>query len=611
MFDPSRRLHLSNRSATREQPLALADVVILRSGPSAASQGDPQKIADFLGIQATCVVLTAAGLDAAGSVPEIVPACTCLIADAGTLVRAAKAMRDGASGLHRLTDRAEHLFVYGFRPTAEHGAVLSALSSGSIGGIQPLRGHAKFQVADDHHEWCGQFAGLSFGTTNAAIDNTFIDGEAPRYNGLILAGDKPFFVRATSGRCQVFLSACAELADLDEAVDRQLPLLTWFSRLAPLMMFLRGALGDRVWHNDNPRACFIIDDPWLKNDRYGFLEYERLVASMRQRKYSTSIAFIPWNYRRSSRDVTKLFSSKNQVPRLCVHGCDHTSGEFAATDIGALRRKARMALKRMQIHHRLSGVPFDDVMVFPQGLFSAEAIAALKTSGYLAAVNSDLFPSTEPESLHLRDLLDVAVTNFDDFPLFGRRYPSDLADFAFDLFLGKPALAVEHHGYFRDGYAALESFVERLNGLDERLEWADLGTICSCACLTRVAPDGEVQIRFYTSRFSLTNRGTATRRYSLVRQQTAGGPAPCVTINGREWSAQREDGRVRVNLSLDPGQTADIGITSDDIHLTDPEWRESPLHNAKVLIRRHLSEFRDNHVDTSRVLSTIVATARN
>ncbi|PYI89806.1 MAG: hypothetical protein DME26_00200, partial [Verrucomicrobia bacterium] len=166
-------------------------------------------------------------------------------------------------------------------------------------------------------------------------------------------------------------------------------------------------------------------------------------------------------------------------------------------------------------------------------------------------------------------------------------------------------------GYFRNGCAALESFVERLNGLDERLEWSDLGTICSHACSTRVGADGEVQVRFYTSRFSLTNRGTTSRKYSLVRRQRADGPSPSVTVDGREWHAQREDGHLRVSLSLDPGQTANITVSSGETDLIGPRWRTSPLHYAKVLIRRHLSEFRDNHVDTSRVLSAIVATARS
>src|SRR5207248_2798636 len=118
-----------------------------------------------------------------------------------------------------------------------------------------------------------------------------------------------------------------------------------------------------------------------------------------------------------------------------------------------------------------------------------EAMAALKAVGYLAAINSYLSPSTRPETLTLRDLLQVAVMRFADFPLFGRRYPRDVAEFAFDLFLGKPALAVEHHGYFRDGYQSLHAFVQDLSRLDARLEWTTVGNICSQACLTRVAKD--------------------------------------------------------------------------------------------------------------------------
>jgi hypothetical protein len=588
--------------------IAPVDVVILRW--TAPSQCPPQKIVSFLGVQARCVELAAADLNDVESVSQVVPRCKCLVVDGETLAKAAEAMGDVRGLLGLTSEVAEHVFVYGFQPNERHNAVLDTLSSGSICGVQPLRGRAGFHVVDDR-KWCGQFSGLSFGETNPAIDKQFVFGSGgARHDALVLVGDRPFFIRAKLGRCQMFLSACAEVADLDAKVGRQMRVLSWFSRLVPLMMFLRGALGNRVWRNENPRACFIIDDPLLKNDRYGFLEYGRLVESMRRWKFSTSIAFIPWNYRRSRREVAALFSSRNDGPSLCVHGCDHTGGEFAAADMGSLRTKAQIALKRMELHRQLSGVPFDDVMVFPQGLFSAEAMTALKACGYLAAVNSDVFPSTQPESRPLRDLLDVAISGSDDFPLFGRRYPHDPAEFAFDLFMGKPALAVEHHGYFRNGYAALESFVERLNGLDARLEWSDLGTICSRACLARVGADGDVQVRFYTSRFSLTNCEAAARKYCLTRRQTSDGPAPSVTIDGHKCAVQHEDGYLRVNLSLDPGQTADIRTSAGEFDLAGPRRRAWPLHGMKVLLRRRLSEFRDNHLDTNRVLSAIAATAR-
>jgi hypothetical protein len=376
------------------------------------------------------------------------------------------------------------------------------------------------------------------------------------------------------------------------------------------MMFFRGALKDRVWHGDQPRACFIIDDPLLR-ESYGFLDYRRLAESMRQHSFSTSIAFIPWNYRRSDGKVAKLFSSSDGHAFLCVHGCDHTGAEFATTELEALRGKAKLALERMRAHRSLSGVPFDDVMVFPQGLFSVEAMMALKDVGYLAAVNSDVYPSTTSETLPLRDLLDVAVTRFADFPLFGRRYPSDLAEFAFDLFLGKPALAVEHHGYFRDGYEVIGAFVERLNSLDEQLEWTNLATICSRACLSRTAMDGSVYVRFYTNRFRLTNDGAQRRNYLLLRRQMPHVPLPSITLDEREWGCEPEDGYLKIQLSLNAGQTADIRVSSAPSDANTTPWRGTGFHDVRVGIRRFLSEFRDNHVDTNRILSALASTARH
>src|SRR5438046_968071 len=122
---------------------------------------------------------------------------------------------------------------------------------------------------------------------------------------------------------------------------------------------------------------------------------------MRRNRFSACIAFIPWNYRRSSRDAAALWSSGGRVPGLCVHGCDHTWGEFAIADGASLHGKARLALERMRTHHRLSGVPFEEIMVFPQGLFSVEAMAALERAGYLAAVNTDLFPAPSRATMAL------------------------------------------------------------------------------------------------------------------------------------------------------------------------------------------------------------------
>lgn len=585
------------------------DVVVLCWNMPALTDRCAHEIAQFLGASTTYASVHSVPLDDREAVQNLLQ-CTCLIVAAETLAKAADAIPGGVGALRSLTDLAESIFIYGFEPIDRHAAILEALSSGGLLGVQPLPNtDVNFEIAKGCREWCGEFSGLSLPATRRTTEHFFLEGSTARRDVVVRAGGKPFFVRMEQGRSQLFFLACGELADLDEKVPRGSRLLAWFSKLVPLMMFLRGGLGDRVWRGDRPRACVIIDDPLLKK-RYGFLEYRRLVELMRGQRFSTCFAFIPWNYRRSSKAVAQLLSSNGGSSGLCVHGCDHTGGEFATSHFESLCGKAQLALERMRAHYRLYGVPFDEVMVFPQGLFSSEAIKALAACGYLAAVNTDLSPSDE-EGVTLRDLLDVAVTAFADFPLFGRHYPRDPADFAFDLFLGKPALVAEHHGYFRNGYATLGAFVERLNQLDPRLEWSGLGAICSRACLKRMAPDDEVHVRFYTNYFQLTNNGPRTQRYVLFRRRKAEGSRTAVTVNGRLWPQEQDDDSLTMRLSLDAGQTADIRVSPSRADQAPTGlWKPSGIHQARVLLRRVLCEVRDNHIETNRWLAGFVSAAR-
>ena len=588
----------------------ISEVVVLCWSTPSASDLQAQKIAAHLGAEVNFVALAPRAPDDSASIGEAVPKCICLIVDAETLAKAAYLMPGGTSGLQGLTSLAEYVLIYGFQPIDSHCAILRTLTSGGLASVQPLLPDASFHVSGDHREWCGQFSGLSVKAADSSREKSFVEGtDLQRQDAMIRAGNRPFFVRRKIGESQVFFWPCSELANLDENVPRGSRPSSWFSRLAPLMMFLRGALGDRLWHNEHPRACIMIDDPLLKG-RYGFLEYRRLLDLMRTQQFCASIAFIPWNYRRSSKKVGDLVSANYGRPFLCVHGCDHTQLEFASTELEVLSGKARLALERMRIHSQLSGVAFDDVMVFPQGCFSAEAVTALKSSGYLAAVNGDVCPASRPETFVLRDLLEVAVTRFAGFPLFGRRYTIELADFAFDLFVGRPALAVEHHEYFRNGYGALESFVEQINALDERLEWANLGTICSHACLIKILENGVTHVRFYTDRFTLQNRGAEARSYLLYRRLANAEPVPAITVDGRKWVCHREGDNFKICVSLEAGQTAEIRIWPE-ASSGGSTWKPTDVHNVKVGIRRLLSEFRDNHVVTTKILNQMLTILMN
>jgi hypothetical protein len=374
------------------------------------------------------------------------------------------------------------------------------------------------------------------------------------------------------------------------------------------MMLLFQVGGKCFWHNESPGACFIIDDPLLRK-RYGFLSYDKLLALMERERFTASIAFIPWNRKRSHQRIAELFRRNPCKYSLCVHGCDHTRGEFGGSTVESLQQKAQRALDRMAQHQELTGLAFDSVMVFPQGIFSSEAMDALSARGYLAAVNSTHQQVNRPETLLLlRDLLEVAVTCYSLCPLFVRHYPSDMAGLAFDLFLGKPALLVEHHGYFGDGYAALRDAVRQLDTMQEGLAWDSLGEVCTRACVKRMVPHGEIHIRFYCDRFRYRNDCDQTQACVFCRYFVNGAIPNAVIVNGTATACGYEDGFLRIPHSLTPGQAVEIRIERD---------RPAPLalptvsrpEGARVFLRRKLSEIRDNHVQTNRTLNALASMA--
>lgn len=200
-------------------------------------------------------------------------------------------------------------------------------------------------------------------------------------------------------------------------------------------------------------ASIIIDDPLLR-ENYGFLNYRKLLHLADQHNFHATIAFIPWNYDRTDNKIAALFRDRPDRLSLCVHGCDHTKGEFGSTNHAFLDHIIDLATARMQEHERLTGIAFERVMVFPQGVFSNESLEALKRHGYLAAINTEIQPVKDPLSKAL--------------PLFQRWKFSEIDDH-------NPAFIMTHHDDFKDGYRELTATVDRLNAQD--VIWGNVGDV--------------------------------------------------------------------------------------------------------------------------------------
>jgi len=522
-----------------------------------------------------------------------------LMASADTLETLLKTSADSGEFRPELHRVSPELFIFGFRGDGSHNRLLQKLTAGSITGASELPGVAGLSAPAEARDFCRQFAGLTITPADSTFD-AFFAGAAGSCDTLLRAGERPFVVRHNSSEGRLTLVACADLADLEEPMAKPASLLAFFSRLGPLLMFLREAFPGFVWENSQPVACFIIDDPLL-SESYGFLNYRRLLEEMAGVPFSISIAFIPFNFKRSRKTVADLFRKHSGALSLCVHGCDHTAGEFGGTDRKALELQAARALNRMISHQKRAGVSFDRVMVFPQGIFSRAAMEALGSLDYAAAINSSQFPVGETEAIPLRELLEVATHRFSSVPLFVRRYPQTLAETAFDLFLGKPALLVEHHGFFRNGFAPLREAIQTINKMDSRLTWMSPEQVCSTTTVARTLPGDTTEVRFFCDRLRFTNR--LGRKRGFIFRRPAPGRIRNIAVNRESVQPLLQGGELNVHCTLDSGETAEIKVDREMMP-ESAEHRQTRGYHARVFVRRMLSELRDNYIDKSPSLTS-------
>ncbi len=557
------------------------------------------KLATFMGVPVRGVPLAATADGQRREILQLMRQAGCVAVSASTLRQclSRSSLLDMLQSME--VESATKLFVYGFRQGASDSELIRELSGGAFSSVGQLEAGAnRYCVSSNSKSFCQEFCGLTFGTADRENDSVFQRSKSEgRTVDLIRVGGDPFLAGVQNGASFIVLSGARQILDIDATVAPGVRRLDWFSRLVPVLMFLRHAFGDRCWQPGKKLACFIVDDPLL-HDRHGFLEFDTLLAAMEQERFTTNLAFIPWNYRRSHPRVAELFRKHPRRLSLSIHGCDHTKREFGDTAAAPLLSKARASRARMAKHRELTGVPCDNVMVFPQGVFSTAALRAMKQAGFLAAVNSTPFPVDDPpEKLRVRDLLSPAVTRHSSLPLFIRHYPARLAEFALDLFLGKPALMVEHHDYFRDGYHQLEAFAAQINHLSDTIYWCGLEEIARNSFLWRTDAAEIVHVRLFCDQSIVANKWPTPRFFkfskSLDRDQLK---SPAVAANGEYMTTVTSESEVCFERKLQPGEQVAIELGAPEGALSGGLRFGSAWYRAKVFARRRLCELRDNYL---------------
>src|SRR6266480_8029981 len=380
------------------------------------------------------------------------------------------------------------------------------------------------------------------------LSGDFFHTDGGSLTQLIAGEDKAAFLKVSCNGLPVFISS-ERLIDIDaELTTFNFDIRQHFFSAVPFVSYIRWAFPQSSWHAPEASACLVIDDPLLK-PTHGFVDFKELLSLMKRHNFSTNIAFIPWNWRRSVPEVVRLFRENPEHFSLSVHGCDHTRAAFGSPSQQRLYWKAEQAAERMNRHRSMTGIHHDPVMVFPQGIFSEAAMSVLKHTDLIGAVNNDVVSADPyPRAITISDVWNIAVMSY-SFPLFTRRYPWEgIENFAFDSLLGKPAIAVIHHDYCSDHCARLVNFVQQVNALQCPPTWRNLGDVVRRSCRQREVSPGAVEVEMYGTELRIENRSHEPKRFLIRRRECEPSAIQRICTDAQEIAWRQVNGRINFEI---------------------------------------------------------------
>lgn len=412
----------------------------------------------------------------------------------------------------------------------------------------------------------------------------------------IQAGASPIFVQVGLAGQRMF--ALAELRpSAKRAAKGQARRAEQFAGIAPIMMFLRYAAGEKALQAPAQYANLTVDDPWLRAP-YGNLDYSDLAAQMKLHNFHTTVAFIPWNFDRSEPAVAALFRANPETFSVAIHGNNHNHREFdsyARAPLDAQRASLKQALARMELFSRITGVHYDPVMIFPHAVSPAETFARLKELNYWATTNSENVPlgSNEPDDplFPLRPET-LAFNNFLSIKRVSAEVPVSKTNLAIDAFLGNPLLLYVHQEYFSQGADSFNPLADYINRIAPGTQWRSLGYIVQHLYLQRVRADRDYDILAFSPNLSLSNPSEHSVVFHVRKAESFKPPIRSLLVDGLVQSYQATDDAIAFDVEVPARQHRNIQLAyGRELHLAQVDVSKS---NWMAGALRLLSDFRDN-----------------
>ena len=571
-----------------------SDIVLIRSvGAPLTEQHKLEAVTQFYGLNLE--VIAAGGDDAAFSrvVQQGVTLAVAVEANALAVVNQETLLR----ALHRRSGESVPLLILGITSDTD-ATLLKTWSGGAVIGCRRLESLRRLQYA---------VGGVS-GITQQLKD---VDIPFPGHGAFYLAlGEQsqvqviatvrddhpvPVFIESDLHRQPVFLAS--QTSSYDSMAERDAEnIVTAFTEVAPEMMFVKRSAGERGWHALHHYANLTIDDPWLR-ESYGQLNYRSLLEEMDKHNFHTTIAFIPWNYDRSQPEVVSLVRGHPERFSICIHGNNHDHKEFADLHSKPLALQVndlKQSLARMEKFQRLTGIPYDDVFVFPHSIGSEKVLEELKTYNFLATINSSNVPMDRRRPSSLLFALRPVTLGFADFPSI-MRYPAAMPApnvfIRINEFLDNPLFFYTHHDFFITGMKAFDGMADEVNNIEPDIRWRSVGDIVKHLYLVRLRDDSNYDVLAVSSNLQLEN-ATARDLVFHVRKQETGSPAiTSVAVDGQQYPFQLNNGYLEFNIPIRAGEARDVVIEyQNDLDVAAIDTSKDSL---RVYLLRTISDYRD------------------
>jgi hypothetical protein len=411
----------------------------------------------------------------------------------------------------------------------------------------------------------------------------------------------PIFVEGAIGHQIIFL-ACATSGPRNVIGSQDV--VSAFLRIAPAMMFVRYCGGELGWHALHYYANFTIDDPWLR-EPYGYVDYEGLLGEMEKHHFHTTIAFIPWNFNRSQPEVVSLFRNHPDRFSIVVHGNNHAHKEFTdyrsksmAVQVGDLQQ----ALARMERFRKLTGIPYDKVMIFPHSIAPEQTLGALKTYNYLATVNASNVPQNAISPAGLSEILRPVTLSFEGFPSISRYSTEEQVSEAYvaiSQFLGNPLFFYDHSNHFSKGIGAFDHVADEVNKLEPATEWRSLGEIVRHLYFVKLRDDSNYDVLAFSNNICLESTAGRSLTFYVQKQEIGGQAIASVTVDGRIHPYSLQEGKISLSVPVPLGDTRCVSIQyANDLQ----SYSTNPAHDSVVVyLLRMGSDFRDIYLAKSDV----------